>query len=324
MSKFCMLVNAASYRKDFSSLWPKINRFADANFEKIIICKYRLLIIDNAGSIPPSNQQELKKIIETQGPRLKVLLICDEPRAQLMTYFHGRAMIFRTKQTPERDALHVILTFCNRYLIGFDLDGIKKLFSIHSDFSISNILDSLQKVFVQKHFISEENVCKVSGVAMDLPSISASQALEPLTRCEVCTLFPPCKHITIEAMSELGQQRRAALPRYKTGSMSCPEFVRCGNCSIFNKYGHCSLDHPKNLHIIVTPPVRCATCTIPWPCNHCAYTADRDALRATITEIYARITRARQINVPDPPRSLTRHLRVILKANYSYLELSIL
>lgn len=83
-----------------------------------------------------------------------------------------------------------------------------------------------------------------------------------------------------------------------------------GNCSIFNKYGHCSLDHPQNVHVIVSPPVRCSICTIPWPCNHCSYTADRKALIAAIAEIYARITRARQINVPDPPRSLVRHLRV--------------
>ena len=83
-----------------------------------------------------------------------------------------------------------------------------------------------------------------------------------------------------------------------------------GNCSIFNKYGHCSLDHPKNVHVVISPPVRCSVCTIPWPCNHCSYTADRKALMAAIAEVHARITRARQINVPDPPRSLTRHLKV--------------
>jgi hypothetical protein len=172
---------------------------------------------------------------------------------------------------------------------------------------------------VQKNFISKENVSKVSGVAMEMLTISPAQALEPLTRCTICTLLPPCKHIPSQIMAEMGMARRAELPRYKNGSMSCPEFVRCGNCSIYNKYGHCSLDHPKNVHNVVAPPLRCATCTIPWPCNHCAYTSDRLELMAAVEEIQTRMSRARQINVPDPPRSLTRHLRVMYMENFIHI-----
>lgn len=310
-TKFILTINAAEFRKDFNPLWIKINRFADAVFEKFLAVKYRLVMIDNIGSIPPSNQQDLKKIMEAQGSRLRYLFVTDDPKAQLLSYIVGRATIYKTKQIPERDALMIILTFCNKNSIGFDLEGIKFLFSIHSNLSLTNMLDTLQKVFVQKNFISKENVSKVSGVAMEMLTISPAQALEPLTRCTICTLLPPCKHIPSQIMAEMGMARRAELPRYKNGSMSCPEFVRCGNCSIFNKYGHCSLDHPKNVHNVVAPPLRCATCTIPWPCNHCAYTSDRLELMAAVEEIQTRMSRARQINVPDPPRSLTRHLRVM-------------
>ena len=226
--KFYMTVNAASFRKDYDQLWIKINRFSEANFDRLVAVKYRLLVIDNASAITPSNQQDLKKILEFQGPRLKVLLVCDDPKAQLLTYFHSRAVIFKTKQIAERDALRVLLSFCNRNSIGFDLDGIKMLFTINSNISLSNILDLLQKVFLEKHFISQENVCKVSGVATQLPTVTAAQALAPVSRCELCTLYPPCTHMTLEMMTALGAQRREKLPRYKTGSMSCPEFVRAG------------------------------------------------------------------------------------------------
>lgn len=227
-NKFYMMVNAASYRKDYDHLWIKINRFSDANFDRLLTVKYRLLVIDNAAAITPSNQQDLKKILEAQGPRLKVILVCDDPKTQLLTYFHSRAVIFKTKQIAERDALRVLLSFCNRNSIGFDLDGIRMLFTINSNISLSNIFDLLQKVFVEKYFISQENVCKVSGLALPLPTVTAAQALEPITRCEICTLYPPCKHMTLEMMTALGAQRREQLPRYKTGSMSCPEFVRAG------------------------------------------------------------------------------------------------
>mmetsp|Transcript_10784 Transcript_10784/g.14841 ORF Transcript_10784/g.14841 Transcript_10784/m.14841 type:complete len:521 (+) Transcript_10784:18-1580(+) len=308
-SKFCLTINASQYRKDYNTLWIKINRFADTNFEKFLNVRFRLIVIDNMATISPSNQQELKKIMEAQSTRLKFILICDDPKSQLLTYLHTRATIFKAKQIPERDALMVILSYCNKNSIGFNLDGIRKLFSIHSNISITNIMDLLQKVFLQRHFISEENVAKVSGVGLDKPTISPAQTLEPLSRCDICTLYPPCKHMTLEVMTVLGQQRRDELPRYKTGSMNCPEFIRSGNCSMFNLHGHCSLDHPKDVHIIITPPAKCATCTIPWPCNHCSYTQDRINLMTTIREIQSRITRSRQINVPDPPRSLIRHLR---------------
>jgi hypothetical protein len=227
-NKFYLMVDAASYRKDYDHLWIKINRFSEANFDRLLTVKYRLLVIDNAAAITPSNQQDLKKILEVQGPRLKVILVCDDPKTQLLTYFHSRAVIFKTKQISERDALRVLLSFCNRNSIGFDLDGIRMLFTINSNFSLSSMFDLIQKVFVEKYFISKENVCKVSGSAMPLPTITAGQALEPVNRCEVCTLYPPCKHMTLEMMTTLGAQRREQLPRYKTGSMSCPEFVRAG------------------------------------------------------------------------------------------------
>ena len=121
--------------------------------------------------------------------------------------------------------------------------------------SLSSIFDLLQKVFVERYFCSKENVSKVSGFPIEQPVITPSEAIQPMDRCSICTLTPPCKHITIEQMTTLGIARRKELPRYKDGSMNCPEFIRYGHCSIFNKYGHCSLGFNIFINIIVMIPI---------------------------------------------------------------------
>lgn len=44
---------------------------------------------------------------------------------------------------------------------------------------------------------------------------------------------------------------------------------------MFNKKGHCSLDHPKDIHSVTYPPVRCSKCTLPRPCRNCPYDKKR-------------------------------------------------
>jgi len=192
--------------------------------------------------------------------------------------------------------------------IGYNLEGMRAIIKLNPDRSLSKMIDMLQEVFVNKLFISKENVLRNASVPIDLPMIPIGRAMEPLDRCSICTLIPPCQHIPLEELNRRAVKRRAELPRRKGGVMSCPEFVRYGYCSLFNRIGRCSLDHPKNVHIVIKAKVRCPQCTIEWPCLHCDYTASRQKVLATIAEIQVRLGRIRQINVPDPPLSLTRHL----------------
>eukprot|EP00981_Chlorochromonas_danica_P009991 scaffold2917_cov170-Ochromonas_danica.AAC.5 len=174
--------------------------------------------------------------------------------------------------------------------------------------NLSAIIDCCQKVFVEKFFLSEGNVIKAMGLTPPTPIISPSAAIQPYERCVICTLYPPCRHHSQEELNERGLMRRKELPRYPSGSMPCPEFLRYGHCSIFNKYGVCSLDHPKNVHRIEKVIRRCPQCTIPWPCNHCVYSTERQRLCVLIEDIHARLGRLRQIHIPDPPLFYVRQL----------------
>jgi hypothetical protein len=174
--------------------------------------------------------------------------------------------------------------------------------------SMSLLLDLIQKVFVEKNFISKENVYKVYGKTLELPIIKPYASIEPFERCSICTLYPPCSHITVDDMNELGLERRAELPGRPKGSIVCPEFKRYGRCTMFNLHGHCSLHHPKKIHGIEKPIIRCTQCTIPWPCNHCSYTSHLSSLQSIIDEIKGRLGKLRSINVPEPPAALIRHL----------------
>jgi hypothetical protein len=218
-----------------------------------------------------------------------------------------KSINLKSHSIVDRDALQVVLSICKKTRIGYDRDGIRRIFSIHSNMSLSSIIDLLQEVFIKTQYISAENVNKVSGAAPELPEIAAVRSIEPLQRCSICTLFPPCKHTTVEDLARRGMKRRGELPRHKNG-MICPEFARYGRCSIFNHHGRCALDHPKNIHKVVTPPVRCPVCTIVWPCGHCSFTSDRIRLLGLVNEIRGRIHILKQIVAPNPPLSLIRHM----------------
>ena len=249
----------------------------------------------------------MKKIMTSQGDRLKMLLVSKNPDERVITFVRVQASFVKTSVISEKDALQVILSICYRNKIGYDLEGIKAVFKAYPNFDLTAMLDLIQKVFVQTHYCSKENVCKVSGIPAELPKVGYIQAILPLERCTICTLIPPCLHRTLESLQEAGFNRRKELPRNKA-SVVCTDFVRHGYCSSFNKFGRCGLDHPKGCHILEKPVHRCEQCTIPWPCNHCAYSSARDSLVEVVEEIKKRISRLRQINVPDPPLSLTKHL----------------
>lgn len=308
-SKFYLLLDAKKFVDELSVLWNRIEKFSEPPLEKFIGAKFRVVAIDNYDAIPPSAQQNFKRILATVGPKLKYILVCSEPKTAIISFILGKSTVFRTRSISERDALTVILSICHRNRIGFELEGIKAVFDLFSEsYSCSLILDTIQQVFLANHFISASNVAKHSGRPVELPIFTPTTVLEPLDRCSICTLRPPCQHISEAQLISMSIARRKDLPRYKDGSMTCPEFARYGRCSMFTNNGHCSLDHPKNLHRIAKPTKRCDQCTIPWPCNHCAYSKHRDKLMQLVTELHQRIGRLRQVNVPEPPLAFTRYL----------------
>lgn len=86
----------------------------------------------------------------------------------------------------------------------------------------------------------------------------------------MCLLPPPCQHLSKAQLYKLGLARRKELPQ-REESLTCYTFARTGACRIFNLYGHCSLDHPLDLHDVRRLTRRCPTCTLPLePRNmHC-------------------------------------------------------
>lgn len=310
--KWCLCLDAKTFKKDLSSFWSKVTTFAEAPMDKLLVTKYRMLVVDNFDSIPPSSQQTLKKIMEAYSNTMKYIFICPDPKTCMTGFVLNKSTNLRTRSINERDALQVVLMICNNHKIGFEREAIKAIFALHPNRSLSKIVDLVQDVFLKLFYVSRENVMKFTiGKATDtsdLPVFTQHRAVEPYERCELCTLVPPCQHVSIEELIRRGVARRKELPRYKTGSMACPGFVRYGYCAVFNKTGRCSLDHPKNLHVIKKFAVRCPQCSIVWPCNHCDFTKYRVSMQALIDELHTRIGRIRSINVPEPPISLIRHL----------------
>lgn len=316
--KWCMQINARDFPvNDMMPMWNKITKFADQPLDKAFRASFRYVVIDNFDHVPPSSQQNLKKMMITFGNTLKYLFVCPDPRSCMVGFVLNKSTIYRTKSIGERDALSVILSICFRNRIGYDREGLQALFQHHTNFSLSEMIDTLQKVFVETEFVSMANVYRITGKVMDIPLIGPTEAIQPIERCKLCTLMPPCKHISEVELIKSSQERRKELPRYRDGSMTCPEFARFGHCSRFNECGHCSLDHPKNIHRVDLPVRRCPQCTIPWPCSHCSYHAFRNQLKDMIDEINTRLVRLRQINVPDPPLAFTRHLVSLLLRSIS-------
>ena len=322
--RFCLFLDASLYKKDLALFWSRVTSFAEPPLDKFLVTKYRLLVVDNFDSIPPSSQQILKRIIEAYSTTLKYIFICPDPKISMTNFVLSKSTNVRTRSINEKDALQVVLMVCNMHKIGYEREGIKTIFSLYPNRSLSKMIDLIEEVFLQRYYVSRENVMRITmGKATDsndLPLITQHRAMEPFAKCPACTLTPPCQHISIEDLVQQGIARRKELPRYKVGSMSCPTFVRHGYCTMYNTCGHCSLDHPKNIHVIKKFQVRCPQCSITWPCNHCDFTKYRRAMLSLIEELQARMGRIRAINVPEPSAALTRHLVCMCAATLLLLQ----
>mmetsp|Transcript_20039 Transcript_20039/g.28786 ORF Transcript_20039/g.28786 Transcript_20039/m.28786 type:complete len:519 (+) Transcript_20039:89-1645(+) len=307
VGKWIWIVDCESM--DISKHFNKFYAFGNANIDRSIPVAYKIIVLDGADNIPPSTQQILKKVIVEQENKVKYICICRDQN-KLIAHILSRGMHYRTKLMNERDAVALVIQTLCRENIGYNRHGIRELFTLVPKVDLRMIIETCQEMFVRYHYISMENVRRLFAERDKKTiriEITKQAAIEPLPRCSVCTLFPPCKHHTIESLESRGISRRSELPRQRNG-LACQEFVSTGHCSIFNKHGKCSLDHPMTVHTITSAPKRCPQCTLIWPCNHCSFTYSRRELEDGIAYVTKRLALLDQIAVEAPPLALTAHL----------------
>jgi hypothetical protein len=319
-----MYVDSKAYNdRTYHELWKKIKDFIDLPIPKAIKVSMKLILLDDADTISATHQNSMKIIMDKNSLKLKWIFIAKEPR-KFIQYFQTKAMILKCKNPNEKEALLIILSFCQKFKIGYDRLGIKCLFDSHShmigdksgtntsgsvSLSLSNMMNILQITFSKTSYISEENILKTLKVKQPPKIVGPYACIEPFKRCRVCTLYPPCKHNTFDTLVEKAEKQRSAYPEYLGEKrLNCPEFVRTGKCSTFNKHKRCMLAHPRGRTQVEKAVIRCTLCTIQWPCQKCYYSKERNFLLSMIDNINKRLNLLVEINVPEPPIHLVIHL----------------
>ena len=312
-AKWCLYIDCKKFNdRTYHELWKHIKDHLEAVQDKAIKVPLKLVLLDDADSIPATHQNALKTILDKNSLKLKWIFTATEPR-KFIQYLQTKGMQLKCKNPTEKEALIIILSMCQKFKIGYERQGINALFDLNREppisLSLSAIVKMMQQTFVKTHFISEENVYKCSKKKPPTPIVGPYAAIEPFQRCRICTLYPPCKHRSQNTLIEQGQTQRDAYPEYKGGKRPvCPEFARTGCCTVFNTHKRCQLSHPKKLHTVLLPVVRCPLCTIAWPCQKCDYCKDRNILLDLIDNIETRIALIRVLNVSEPPVHLVIHL----------------
>lgn len=300
-SKWVLLIDIAAHANKVHEALTQITNFVSKELKGSRI-PFRLVILDNIDLISPSEQQDLKRIIEHHADTSRYLLT-SSTMAKVIDNIVNLSKVHRIRPIAEKDALVIILRFCSQNKIGYDQEGIYELFKSAQGtegIQMSSLFRTLQKTFVQSQFISAENVRKSGGARAEKMHIPLGTAR---LRCSICTLYPPCKHLSLADVCESNRAHRKALPLNKEAPRCIP-FMRTAYCSSFDQRRRCWFAHPKNRHELVPPAEVCPQCSIAWLCNHCAFTATRQALQSTIAEIAKRQFRMRILLASDPPREM--------------------
>lgn len=205
-SKLRHWVLSGDAQREDRELWHRIRAFIqvkDAPNSRPGNATFKIAVVDNLDQVPSASQMELKKVMLEGTGTMKYVFICNNP-GSLIGFIRSQAVYFKTAPIAESDALTVILMALSKMRVGYDRDGIQELFRINPELRMSNMINMLQKTFWKHHFISAENLRKSVEGTLEKPEIDSSAALRPHQRCSICTLYPPCKHLTIDLMSELG------------------------------------------------------------------------------------------------------------------------
>lgn len=310
--KWCLYIDARNYNQNnYHEMWKLIKDFLDQPQDKSIKVPLKVCLIDDCDTIPATHQNALKSIMDKNSLKLKWIFTACEPR-KFIQYLQTKGMQLKCKSPSEKEALMIVLHFCYKFKIGYEREGIKAIFDLTRQdglLSLSRIVTLIQTTFFKMSYISEENVYKAAKKKPPQQVVGPTAAIEPFTRCKICTLFPPCNHRTQAKLIDQGQKQRDAYPEYVGEKRPvCAEFVRTGRCTVFNTHKRCTLAHPKNKSKVLLPVIRCPKCTITWPCHHCAYSRERNALLDSIADVEKRIELLKTINVPEPPVHLIIHL----------------
>jgi replication factor C small subunit len=311
--KWCMTCDAKKYdASNYHELWKKIKEFIEIPIDsKTVRVPFKVIVVDDADSISATHQNSMKALMDKNSLKLKWIFTAREPR-KFIQYLQTKAVMVNCRAPPEKEALLVVLGMCYRFKIGYERLGIKALFELvaatnKGNVNLTDIVRMVQKCFLARQYISEDNVYVSVGKSRPKVVVSAYASIEPFPRCKICTLYPPCQHRTTEMLVQQAYSRRAELPERK-GGLECREFLRTGACSIFNKHGHCSLDHPTRKVRVEKAETRCPICTIKWPCNHCTYSSVRNELLDARLDILRRLELLETLTQEEPPVYLITHL----------------
>ena len=299
----------------------KLSNFLSKPHSKNIF-PFQILLIQNAQLMPPSIQQIIRRGWES-GSQLRMIIVTESTK-QIVGSFSSKCVLVEFDAIQEMDGLRVVMPLIKKERVGYTIEGLKKALEIvrkktfvrsgsskkrnkskklnHGnkrhrliDFSaiqgkghldMSLFISSLQQTFIQHSYLSEENIDKHSNLSIQsrIPTVPYYQALVPVERCEICTLIPPCSHINEEDLVQRAEERRIELPKYE-GGLTCRNYLEHGCCRIYNEFGHCSLNHPTNLHPLIPPTVRCQLCTLPFPCDICPYSQIRELLVELVSKM---------------------------------------
>ena len=300
LNKWCLILDGSKWNTaNYHELWKKIKTFLETQ-DSGIRTSFKIVVLDNVDTISATHQNSLKAIMDKNLLRLKWIFIANEPR-KLIQYFQTKAILVKTKSPSEKTCLSILLAFCLKHKIGYNREGMKALFDLRGKKQNLNMLLSLlQKTFLHRHFISEENIYHSAKLKLPLREVGPYSSIDPISRCKICTLLPPCQHMTSTILISKAHQQRQALPKNEQ-EVECAEFLRIGKCSQFNKTGLCSFNHPPQGIKVKRFIMRCPKCTIKWPCGHCEYTKERLKLVDTANEIKRRLQLLDTILLDEPP-----------------------
>lgn len=254
------------------------------------------------------------------------------------------AQCIKSNQIKENDCLKILLNFCKKHDIGHEREGMILLLKIYPKRSLTDLFDLIQEVFTRRYFISYENIMRImkereiiaketekefklknmklskalrkieegkkvkssAEVPKDIPEISYLCVIQPIKRCGICTLLPPCSHISEDNLRDSSVELRGKLP-VDDSVGNCLEFIRYGKCSSYNTFERCKYNHPNNVHKIKNPVVRCTICTLIWPCNICPYSINRRSLIKCLESAQLKLSNIINLCSPEPSFSLTQH-----------------
>ena len=252
------------------------------------------VILDNFQCITPQEQQQTRIFIDSFNRKgVKFILMCQPTCECVIKNISENCNSIEMLKLSPLDNLHRVLQICVKNRIGFTRPAIELLMERAETHSTSTIIDTLQKAFTTYHYLSIDNMYKVFGESYTFTiKLSILDMSKPHTRCSICTLFPPCKHVTLQSLYDVVVKQRQRYPRDR-GRQICPIFERTGVCPLFNRKKKCSYDHPLDLHQIDTSMLRnrCLPHTLESPCWHCQ---NIQQMEAGLTDKRLRLESTRQ------------------------------